>query len=1395
MEIRREINTEEFSSRIAILSSKLQQDAAVNLQSAMVHAEEVFKRILNSLYGFNLKNANEDNQNADGIDLVDDIAKTVIQVTVSATRKKIENTLAKSVMKQYAQNGYHLKFMFIGTKQLQKPKKPFANPYSIKFEYTRDCLYGSDLVAAFSRLDIKNQEAALLILKQELGEEFLVTDSYLIEHFGKQKSLLGARYSPSLTVNIDESDYLDAFSNPERFNNLIQNQVIELSNAIDGITDDDLSALEVNYVSKISELKDLCEKAAASLSSAAVKSVCDAAREILYDPLPKELGGSCKAKLNAVKEACTALRHSYHDSGYSLIEKSFILFTGNGGIGKSHYLADCCDKTIHDGGIAFLVLGQLFVQSQGPCEQLASFISGKTDFSQCFSEINRFAVSHNRRALIAIDALNEGDGKTYWRNHLTELVEALAPYKNIVLLASVRSTYENAVVPSSYFDNRSDFARIELRGFENSPDAIRLFCNHYGIEPPAFPPYGEEYSNPLYLKILCDAIVEKNTGRFELNISFSEAVSLCINAVDDRIKNALQCYTPINIAAMAIYALAGTESFSDQGYVPYEEAFMAVSKAVSPFVTEIVKLLELLEAENLIRIDSYASAGYVDFCYERFGDYVYARNVISSATNGQPSRPQAIRASSAIHDLLCSSYRQGAAEALAILLIEDEGINAFELLDLSDEFESNTAFKLLLASIPWNKRHNLSDCMKDYIFNSVANNPNRLIRFMAELLSVSLSPTSAFNALLFDEVARSVPPQKRDGILAWAFYSHANITSTLDWLQANHSSIPSDCIDLAVTFLPWLFASTNIEIRDKATKALSLCLIRKPEASEALSSALGSYDDDYVDERIIASIYGSTANSCSQYELYLPACQNAYDFTYGQQYTHPNIMVRNYTDCLIDFMIQQSALAESDFDKCFAGGNCPWYEKPVTNEDIDNYLENCKTEFGDESNEAHNLWWIIHSMTTEYGRGTCCYGDFGRYTLGSQVRCWRNQFKNDQDLANLALKELLDHFYSPRWHVSFDRNVGHMDGMRNVGFERLSKKYQWICMHRLIGRLVDNYPPYEESVVYDQEYRDYQYTRSLRFREAFEQRNYFLDDEEAEMDPSEHIVEAVRRPLEADEMFWELEGLRDLDPTYLKTDNPSYDNASEALTVIHARRGIDSMEELYADLAPLHSREINNENFVAIWTLINIKDPNDSTKETHWQSFAGAIGKSHVEKLLSEKKSLMSEVSHSPETLHLYCRETGGCYASVQDAAFRDRDRDGEKPRLSPLSIGYLWEPVRDGTNMDGESARVQRPSDEMIDKLGLTQTDIGIWEASGAVACFEEITEYGKRLLIREDLLHLYLKQANSTLGWNEYYETTTTSLERNSAWLLCLQKDNGELQYEPLDRDTHKLNPQLFA
>ena len=161
--MRREINTKEFSSRIAILSSTSNKMLQLTFSLPWC-MQKKYSSVFSTLYTvLTSRTRMKTTKMLTVSTLLTTITKTVIQVTVSATREKIENTLAKSVMKQYAQNnGYHLKFMFIGTKQLQEPKKPFANPYSIKFEYTRDCLYGSDLVAAFSRLDIKNQEAALL---------------------------------------------------------------------------------------------------------------------------------------------------------------------------------------------------------------------------------------------------------------------------------------------------------------------------------------------------------------------------------------------------------------------------------------------------------------------------------------------------------------------------------------------------------------------------------------------------------------------------------------------------------------------------------------------------------------------------------------------------------------------------------------------------------------------------------------------------------------------------------------------------------------------------------------------------------------------------------------------------------------------------------------------------------------------------------------------------------------------------------------------------------------------------------------------------------------------------------------------------------------------------------
>ena len=57
-------------------------------------------------------------------------------------------------------------------------------------------------------------------------------------------------------------------------------------------------------------------------------------------------------------------------------------------------------------------------------------------------------------------------------------------------------------------------------------------------------------------------------------------------------------------------------------------------------------------------------------------------------------------------------------------------------------------------------------------------------RLTTELLDVALSPSNAFNAKVFEDIARSLPVQERECILAWAMHENANVPKTLQ-IQVN----------------------------------------------------------------------------------------------------------------------------------------------------------------------------------------------------------------------------------------------------------------------------------------------------------------------------------------------------------------------------------------------------------------------------------------------------------------------------------------------------------------------------------------------------------------------------------------------------------------------------------
>lgn len=138
-----------------------------------MHAERLYRRLLNRLYGWELRSADDVSPSFEAIDLLDDDAKVVVQVSVNRDRHKrdkVNATLAKDAMRGYAGAGYRLKICFVGEQgDSVKSSGAIRNPYGVDFDQRADILLATDLLARFEALDLAGQAEALRVLDEETG--------------------------------------------------------------------------------------------------------------------------------------------------------------------------------------------------------------------------------------------------------------------------------------------------------------------------------------------------------------------------------------------------------------------------------------------------------------------------------------------------------------------------------------------------------------------------------------------------------------------------------------------------------------------------------------------------------------------------------------------------------------------------------------------------------------------------------------------------------------------------------------------------------------------------------------------------------------------------------------------------------------------------------------------------------------------------------------------------------------------------------------------------------------------------------------------------------------------------------------------------------------------------
>lgn len=252
-----------------------------------------------------------------------------------------------------------------------------------------------------------------------------------------------------------------------------------------------------------------------------------------------------------------------------------LLLCGEAGQGKTHLFCDIAQKRIAAGLPTLLLMGQRFTQAE-PWMQMIQQLGLPTTSTRddLLGALQASAQAKNARALILIDALNEGDGKKIWFNHLPAMLQTLSRYPWISIAVSVRSTYEHIVIPDELVNNK--LIRVEHRGFgDHEYQATRTFFDYYGIAQPSIPLLVPEFRNPLFLKLLCKGLHENKQSKLPVGLQGITAVfKLFVDNVNKKIAGAYFCDFNHKrpLVWQAIDALAEAMGAQQQDWLPIEGA-------------------------------------------------------------------------------------------------------------------------------------------------------------------------------------------------------------------------------------------------------------------------------------------------------------------------------------------------------------------------------------------------------------------------------------------------------------------------------------------------------------------------------------------------------------------------------------------------------------------------------------------------------------------------------------------------------------------------------------------------------------------------------------------------------------------------------------------------------
>ena len=1432
MKLRRDGNVKEIVSILEELRRDIEALGKLNLNDTSIHAEMAFLNVLNATYGWKLRNANKENVNMPAIDLIDVENKLVVQVSATCSRQKVVGTLGKKSLKRYASQGYHLKFMFVGKQTRGIKDGNYSNvPPGLVFEPHDDILLIEDLEREIEyEEDPAVQENILEVLRKETGKDFCLDRSKIHGFLERQIAKLGARYTPELSLDTDLGKRLYAVSMPQDLIDDVSEKATPIANKMSRILRGLAASEEATstFSPLLPELEDICDhlRSIADCKSndgflSEIVSIQDFVTQQFINlvvPNKESEGKGTRALREDISTAIDQIRSLYifcSSKGVFEMGKRCFLITGEAGSGKSHAVADFLKGYVSVGGVGLLFLGNEFLHGEDVVDQLvkqSGFDCGRDDI---LSEASRLAsTTSDRPAIVVVDALNEGEGPLLWQNQINRLIEATAKFDNVKLILTARSSSVDDIIPAPL--KRSDFlSQMECNGFEGDEDyALRAFCNYYGLAFPSFPPLSWEFSNPLYLKLLCEYLKASGKRGIERDYSFTDITDHYLDEIDRRVEQTLRPdgYPCVGLVKDAVWAIVTSTDYN--GYsITYKKAIKVVAEAVTGFYANPSKLMGQLVSENLFNVFGHGGEAELYFAYQRVGEVYYWQARLAGFSREDPDLIESLRVS--IQPLLQRAWSWDAVQTLSVVLPEMLDVEAFQILDVESDHERAELASCFVEGLPWRHSPVLSAEVRRYINTDVLHFQIAFEGFIGALIDLSYEEENPYNAILLDKMFRGWSTASRDA--EWTFListSRADACMQIsEWCWRNADKLSDVAASLVSIFLCWTCSSTCPVLRDTATKALTATVIAHPGIAAGLWERFKDIGDDYILERLIAMLFGAYCHVPEA--LSWPAIASGiYELVFCGEETYPNILVRDYARSMIKRMVRRGTIEEEPFKKAFERGHSSWYEHVPSNEEIDEFENKVKKEYGEHSDEANSVRRIIHSMTTEYGRGTCAYGDFGRYVFGIHVDMWDNQFNSDQDLANIVTDRVLNGCYSVEKHSRFDAYVlKHQNGMV-FHAERIGKKYQRVETRRILARLVDNYPPYREVTKYSDEYERLISSSGDKlfshFRNKKPMEPLSVQEEDARQHPEKYVIATWHEPIPDDEIANELIGVRDIDPTWILPPNMHSAQSPKESGGRCLLAGSDAGPRLLPqislpepemvdqwigsdespEISDAHEVHVDGRSYVVLYCSIDEKRTVSDAREKGATRTHGGWNDSRLVWLsggafVPEKKIGWFRDYHAQrhgngvpvgELKGWYFMDNFESDAFKYEASLAERESIEEERLVLPATFEYSWSHEGDKSIEDGTCINIPMLCPELVRYFRLRIDASGTWKTpEGLLVAFAtRLQGYPEdALLFDAELLRDFLLSKGLVLVWGEYWEKIHLD-HRVEAWQSVVKNDD---------------------